>query len=1033
MLNEKQAAQMIFKLQRIQETYDKYLFQKMGELDYKIFETEKQYHTIPEDALFHKMKRGEKWGGEGKYCWFKGVYIPDKHLDGKRLYIYPRLGGYEGMLWVNNIPSGTFATKIVVTRHGNHYCNQLIECAKEGKAIEVAIEFYAGHYVIGCQPFEENKRASFRYQAEEIGICIKDNLVAAFIFDLKVLVQLARNLSENSFRKATIMNTLQEVHKVVYYSPEDVEISQWRQALEEACNIMKIALNKKNGDSAPTAALVGHSHLDTAWLWTAAETLKKIARTVSNQISLMEQYPEYTFIQSSTYHTSLMEQHYPKIFSMMCEKIKEGRYEPNGGVWVECDCNITSGEAMIRQFLWGQYYTKKHFDYLSDCFWLPDTFGYSGAIPQIMKGFGVKYFLTTKLSWNDTNQFPFDTFSWSGIDGSKVLVHFFDMDTWPDPKSLLGRINGVNHENSIINKGVTSKRLIGYGYGDGGGGPQFEMIEVAQRLNNLEGCPKVEHTTVSTFMKALEKEVTNLPEYSGELYLELHRGTLTNQHEIKRNNRKGEMLLRNLEIVEVMNAVSGKRNATDQFYRDLWGILLVNQFHDILPGTCIQAVHEQCKEEMNSMLKKAQRLIYREMMTKDAKCVYTLFNPLSFSRTDYVYFDVQDMIPKDKRLKTQIVQDVYGQQKLAVSGINQEALSFKSIEFLHGKRRELSEFVYENNRLTTPFAYVTFDEQGYIMSFIDRRNGRQLCGEGLPFNTFISAEDVSKGWDGWDIDADCMIKFQPETQCISRAIVGDGALEFRIRSIYKICSNSRLEQDMIFYTSTPQVDFETRIDWNDKHRFLKTRFDTSIRSQYATHEIQFGNIKRPTTRNNGFEQAMFEVVNHKYTDLSETQYGIAFFNDCKYGVSVEGGSVGLSLHKGGCRPDENGDRGLHIFKYAMLPHMSGFSAKDVVCPAYLFNVPRIIKTGRRESGSFIQSTAENIIIEAMKPCEKAEKSFIVRLYECEGTYTETDLILNMEYTSTHWCNMMEEVIENMEDSQGICFKPFEIKTLKIKY
>jgi len=764
MLNDKQTDRMLGKLIRLEQTLEPFMFTDISEVTVRRFETVEQYHSIPNDKeVYLETKKGDKWGGEGVYCWLKGTaYIPEEY-KGQNIYIKPKLGGYEAMLWVNEVPYGTFATKIVQTGHGNHYCDLLVKAGKSYDEIDLAIEFYAGHYIIGTQPFEASTKGDFKYTFDNIKLCIKNQDIADFIYDLRALNQMVERLDNLSFRRADIINCLVEVHKIVYYSVEDTSESIWRAALLKAREIMKPLLQAKNSESAPSAGIVGHSHMDTAWLWHIPETVKKCARTFSNEISLMDQYPEYRFIQSSSYHTEMIRKNYPELFNKIKEKVAEGRYEPNGAVWVECDCNITSGESMIRQFLWGQKYTQKYFNYTSNCFWLPDTFGYSAAIPQIMKGCKVDYFLTTKLSWNDTNKFPYDTFYWKGIDGTSVLTHFNTIHCWPDPKTLLEQIDGRESSNYIINKQVVKKRVIAYGYGDGGGGPQFEMIEMAKRVKDLEGCPKAKHINVGEFMIEMEKEVINPPVYKGELYLELHRGTLTNQHVIKHNNRKAEFALRDLEFLTVQRAVKEEKVAGDTDIRPLMETLLVNQFHDILPGTCIEKANDQCYSEMKELLSKTKVLTENIIITEAADNVVTVINTLGFERDEIIYLhDFLQSIPVDNNLLVQKVEDIHGQEKLCLGRVKLPSLGSITVEMKPGTVDTLtkdSPFSYSENILTTPFAKVTFAEDGTIVSFIDKRANRELRGEGLPLNSFIMAEDVPTAWDSWDIDADCKMKF----------------------------------------------------------------------------------------------------------------------------------------------------------------------------------------------------------------------------------------------------------------------------------
>ncbi len=1035
MMNEPQIKRMLSKLSQLEETLDRYVFKKQAELSVVKYETKELLSRAPEDdTLYTEVKPGDTWGAERSYCWFKGSFTVPAELAGKPLYIYPRFGAYEAMLFVDGVPFGNFAYKISETDHGNHYCDLLCLEPKAGQVIDIVIEAYAGHYVIGTQPFEHFPVPSYQYAFESIDICTKNQDIADFIYDLRCLNQLASTMDEYSFRRGDVVNCLAKVHETVYYSPEHTDEAVWRAALADAREIMRPCLEAKNADSAPSVGLIGHSHMDTAWLWDISETIKKCARTYANQMALMEEYPEYCFIQSSAYHLELMRRYYPELFARIQEKVKEGRYEPNGGVWVECDCNITSGESMIRQFLWGQRYTEKYFGYRSDCFWLPDTFGYSAAIPQIMKGCGVDYFLTTKLSWNDTNTFPYETFIWEGIDGTDVFTHFNCTHCWPDPKTLIERTEGRGAVNSLQQKSVSDSRLISYGQGDGGGGPMFEMIEMSRRVKDLDGCPKAYHTTVSDFMKKLEKEAVNPNTYAGELYLELHRGTLTNQHQIKRNNRKAEIAIHNAEILTVCDAIKEKKAADDKEIRPLLETLLVNQFHDILPGTCIQTAHEQSHRETTEIIEKATAMA-NDLIKGEGEGEQTLVNLLPFEYDDVVYLDAKDgCIVADDTVAQQYVRDLDDNELLALAGVKIPAMS--SLTVTHDNRCACGNFnfTYENGKVTTPFAEITFNEKGYMSSFIDKRNGRELVA-GLPFNTFLMAEDVPSAWDNWDVDADIQPKFKDCAELLSEEVISNGAAQLRIRRTYKLSDKSSLRQDMVFHARTPRIDFETEIEWHDVRRFLKTAFDTSILARQARHEIQFGYATKPTTRNNAIEQAMFEVLNHKYTDLSETQYGCAILNDCKYGISVEGGSMRLSLHKGGIRPDPRGDAGTHRVTYSFLPHMGGFSAETVIKPAYALNYRPLVTEGRFILPQLLSvENAPNVIIETIKPCEDAQNACIVRLYEAEGTYASCKLVPGFAVTKAEETNMLEEPKAELNANDiALTFRPFEIKTIKLSY
>ncbi|MGL4736490.1 MAG: alpha-mannosidase, partial [Cellulosilyticaceae bacterium] len=918
-----------------------------------------------------------------------------------------------------------------------HYSDMIVQEAAAGQEIEVVVETYAGHFNPGCGPYDHHGTDDFHHKFQGVTVHKKNDRVADFYFDLRVLLELIEKLPDTSFRKAEIIQVMLKLHEILPYSVEQVDFDTLQEVLKQGRVLMADALSKHNGPSVPTVGIIGHSHMDTAWLWHVDETIKRCARTYSNQMSLMDQYPEYRFVQSSAYHGDMMRQHYPELFETMKTRVAEGRYEPNGGVWVECDCNITSGESMIRQFLWGQRFTREHFNYTSDAFWLPDTFGYSAAIPQIMKGCGVDYFLTTKISWNDTNQFPYDTFWWKGIDGSKVLAHFNKTHVWPSPKDTYDLVYNEKNNDAIKQKHVTDQKLVSYGFGDGGGGPLFEMIEVAKRCEDLDGCPKMAYTSVSDFMQNLEHTVENAATYSGELYLELHRGTLTNQHEIKRNNRLAEIALHNLEYINVQNAIANQEVASDEAYRMHQNTTLVNQFHDILPGTCVSRPHEECRAQMTEVVEETQALLQNTVkgLGEATEGHLTLINTTSFEKDEVIYLDYQEGLIVAGDYKQQVVEDLKGNKKLAVAGIVIPPYGSKVITLVAGEAVEPSIFVQEGDTLETPFATITFNEKGAMESFIDKRTHRELRGEGYALNTLLFGEDVPVYWDNWDVDADMQLKLKDCATLIQREVIAQGAVEYRIRSKYQLTDNSFVKQDMIFYADSPLVKFETEMDWQEAHRFMKAAFDTTLFTDIVRQEVQFGHLKRSTTKNTSIEQAQFETVNHKYTDLSEANYGVAILNDSKYGISVFEGQLRLSLHKGGIHPDHKGDKGRHYCEYGFLPHVGGFNVETTIKPAYAFNYKPVIVPTRCEMPSLITSSAPSIIIETIKACEDKEKAFIVRVYESEGGYTNTQIQLGFMPKVVAETNMLEETQKVMESAQifNVTLKPFEIKTFKINY
>ncbi|MFH1879982.1 MAG: alpha-mannosidase, partial [Bacillota bacterium] len=469
MIAKQGVAQTKLKLWRFLDTLEKRLFISAAAVDVRFFQSAETLHRIPDDSLFGPLPESGRWGGEGAYGWFKGSFTVPKTLDKKALYLYPKTRFYEAMLWLNGEPHGIYTTKELPNMTGRHDTGLITPRAKAGETLELALECYAFHDMPGTMPFEEKSLPDYTYPIGPLDVCTRDDGLAAFLYDLQTLLELADALPETSFRRAEVENALYGAHLLLLYDPAACSAEEFRAAIRAAQPLLQDQLQKKNAGTTAFVGLTGHSHMDTAWLWPIRETKKKCARTYANQLTLMAQYPEYRFIQSSAYHADIIRRHYPGLFRRIAEAVREGRWEPNGGVWVECDCNLTGGEYMVRQFLWGQRFTREHFGYTSDCFWLPDTFGYSFALPQIIKGCGVEYFLTTKMDWNDTTRFPYTSFLWQGLDGTQVLTHLNRIEQGPSPKWLERLTTG---EEKIREPQVSNMRLHSYGSGDGGGGPR---------------------------------------------------------------------------------------------------------------------------------------------------------------------------------------------------------------------------------------------------------------------------------------------------------------------------------------------------------------------------------------------------------------------------------------------------------------------------------------------------------------------------------------------------------------------------------
>lgn len=1014
------------KLEEALHIYEKLVFTKVGELENaEGLLTQEHLRSVPETG-FRPIRRGESWGGEWMNLWVRGSYTVPEELAGQKLYVVSACGGVEQMFFLNGEPKGLFNTKNRDFIGGSHASQYLGEY-KAGETVSLAFECYAGHFCVDTSPYDNYEypdipAGDYAHVYNGAEICVRNDDIFTLIFDIRELLGAAQHLPDTNFVSARAQKALEKINEVLVLYPKHASDEAVAEGVRKALAISRPFFTGGNSRVFGRVGIIGHSHMDTAWLWPVSETVRKCARTYANALRLMEQYPTYKFIQSSALHSEWMKQYYPTIFEEMKKRVAEGRYEPNGGVYVECDCNITSGELMVRQFLKGQQFTRENFGCTADSFWLPDTFGYNANIPQIMRGSEVKYFYTTKISWNEQNKFPFESFVWKGIDGSEVLTHFNRTHCWPDVDDTAACVRELTLKDS------TDLRLLAYGYGDGGGGPTPGMIETSLRASNMQGMPEMESMTISDFMHELEAQKAELPVYADEIYLELHRGTLTQMHDVKRKNRKAEYALRNMEYFNVL-ASAPRHEKSDPWLKTL----LKNQFHDILPGTCITPVYEVYNREMDELLQNYADAAegYASTLTDGGDKV-TLFNTLSFPRCDPAVLQVAGWA---KDYPSQRYTDVCGREVLAVGGVQLPGFGSKVLEIGDAPVEAASPFTYDGAALTTPWAVLTFDENGYIASLIERSTGRELRKkDGEPLNVLLFSEDVPLSYDNWDVERDAIQKGRPVKGFLGRELITNGAVEIRLRSRYNVGDGTTLTQDLVCYADTPRIDFHTLVDWKSHHRLLKAGFDLDIAATRARCEIQYGVIERPTTENTGLEVAKFEVTNRNYTDISEPRFGAALLNDCKYGVALAGCNLRLSLHRGGDHPTVTGDDGVHELTYALYPHAGNFSAENAAYPAYQLNVPTVCVKGAAEIPPIAEVSAPDVIVEAVKPAEDGSDAFVLRMYECEGARANARVKLGVPVKSAVLTNLLEDEKETLpleDNSLSLSFTPFEIKTVKL--
>ncbi len=744
-------------------------------------------------------------------------------------------------------------------------------------------------------------------------------------------------------------------------------------------------------DSSHRITAVGHAHIDTAWEWPIREAKRKVARSWSTQLALLDQYPDYIFAASQPLHYSWMKESYPDIYRRIKEKIAAGRWEPVGAMWVEADCNLPSGESLVRQLLHGKRYFMQEFGYETRILWLPDVFGYPGNLPQLMAEAGCDFFLTQKLSWNDTNKPEHHTFIWEGIDGSRIFTHFPPADTYN------GSFEREELERSVRNfkDGHSSNRsLYLFGWGDGGGGPQTEMIESAHRLG-------VEIGRAADFFDAASAEATGLTTAAGELYFELHRGTYTSQSRTKRWNRLAQDALRQAE----MWSVAAGANYPSADLETLWKTLLLNQFHDILPGSSIDWVYEEAERDLEHVTERATEIGDTAMsaIAGDGEGLVA-FNSTSHPRAEIVSLDGE-------------------YARIEAPSCGWAAVVPRSSE----PEVSVTDHSMENELLR-----VEWDDHAVLTSIWDKAVGREVLSG--PGNMFQLHDDNPRNWDAWDLD--------PEYRDSSIELTAVEKIQQRgglrgLLTFGRSFGESWLFQLMSLDAGSRVLRFETFVEWRERHKMLKVAFPVTVSSREATYEIQFGHLRRPTHEDTSQARAMFEVCAQRWADLGDDGYGVALLNDCKHGYDIHGSVMRLSLLRGPTHPDPTADLGGHQFTYALMPHPGDFREAGVIEAAEDLNSPLLPAGGNLAAGSsrsLIEIDTRQVLVEAIKRAEDSD-AVIVRLYEAWGRHCTARLRTTLPASRAFLCDLLERNHEEVAVTDGVIvldLTPFKIVTLKLE-
>lgn len=826
-----------------------------------------------------------------------------------------------------------------------------------------------------------------------------------------------------------------------------------RASLPAASAALQNALDSIPHKATAMVKFVGQAHIDTAWLWPLKETVRKCGKTFSNTIALMEKYPEYIFAFSQPQLFAYTEEFYPELFEKIKQRVADGRIELVGNAWVEMDTNVPSGESLVRQLLYGRQYYLDKFGKDSRVFWMPDVFGYSWALPQIMKRSGVDYFFTSKLVNNDTNNFPHSLFMWQGVDGTKILSYLqrlnyngtLDAGTISDIYSLFDQ------------KDVCDEVLMTIGYGDGGGGPSYQMLENAQRLKDFPGLPQSEFATSESFFTDAEKAQNDLPVWNDEMYYEFHRGTYTSQADVKKNNRKAELLLRRTEIACAMAHVRLGREYPARVLGNIWKKILTNQFHDILPGSSIHQVYVDCAQSYAEALHDAEALFNDAMAALNAGLglkddQIAVWNFLSWPVTETVSVDpAAEGLIDEEGVYLAADDGVFEAKNIPPMGVKIYTVAPRGYGEKAHLRMTLDEYgrfkpLYNTARgvsaspthMENDHLRVELDENGNIVSLYDKHAGREVLEAGKPSNLLTVFEDIPHRESAWNIDIEYMNHAWPLTEAESVTLIEHSNTRAVIRTVRKF-NLSTITQDIILTRNARRVDFATHVNWQETQRMLKAAFYADILSQKATYEIQFGAIERPTHWNTSYDKARFEVCGHKWADLSEGLYGVSLINDCKYGYDIKDNCLRLTLLRAPTYPDPVADKGEHTFTYSIFPHEGDWRVGGAVHEAYQVNVPPVCCTGTANavgarSFSFASADRANVIIDSIKGAEDGD-GLILRVYESQGARCRTRIALGFDAKDIVECNLMEVCERDIPtDGDGFAFtiKPYEIKTFRIR-
>ena len=842
------------------------------------------------------------------------------------------------------------------------------------------------------------------YALRRIDVVHRDREVWELAQDVWTLQGLANQLPLTSTRRAQLFAALEAMADAV--DPFDVAATatQGRAALRPALDAPAAA-------SAHRIFAVGHAHIDSAWLWPVRETIRKVARTFSNVLDLMEQDPGFVFAASSAQQYAWMKRFYPELFERIRVRVAEGRFVPVGGMWVESDTNLVGGEALVRQFVEGTSFFRDEFGVQPREVWLPDTFGFTAAFPQIARAAGAEYFLSQKISWNETNRFPHHTFLWEGVDGSRIFAHFPPVDTY---NAMLSGADLARAEQNFADKGRANTSLVPFGFGDGGGGPTREMIAAAHRTRSLDGSPTVRMATPAEFFAAAREELTAPAVWAGELYLELHRGTYTSQARTKQGNRRSEALLHEAELWGATAVIRVGHPYPYDELREAWQTVLLQQFHDILPGSSIGWVHDQAVENYRIVGEKLDGLV------RDA--IGALAGASGDAGT------LGDASASG-------VATVFNASPRAVDGVPANSAATRSI----GGRARLTR-TGEALQLTNERLTVRIDADGLIDSLVDLTTGREVLPPGERANLLQLFRDTPRQWDAWDIDPEYRRLGEPLTAVDALDVIEETDERVAVR-VTRSFGASTVVQTIALAARSGAVDLTTEVDWHERQRMLKLAFPVDVHTASAASEIQFGHIVRPTHTNTSWDAARFETSAHRWVHVSDARFGVAVANDSTYGHDITrherpgGGTYSLmrqTLLRAPLFPDPEADQGRHTLRSSIVVGDIG----DAIAEGYRLNLPLRVVAAAASVDALVSSDDPSVVVETVKLAEDRSGDVVVRLYESRGGRASAALAIRFGFSSVVETDLHERevaaaaVLDVSADRVDLMLRPFQLVTLR---